>query len=99
LNFTNGKENVDRVAFSETGGLHGYYPSRDEHNIFSIRFKEKKIIYNKTPNTWEFYDLKLDPQELNNLVDKNIPELTYFKELLLQELNNNKITVSKNGKN
>jgi arylsulfatase A-like enzyme len=69
---------TDREVFVETGGLYGPWPSPKKHNVFCIRFPTKKLIYNYTPNTWEFYDLTNDPNELENIYnsyDENIKKL------------------------
>ena len=71
LPLVEGSENEDRVAFSETGGLNGPWPSPRKHNVFSVRFKKWKLIYNKTPNTWEMYNLENDTEEKNDVFDNN----------------------------
>jgi arylsulfatase A-like enzyme len=65
--FINGKENKDRPAFSETGGLGGPYPSPKIPNIHSLRYEGWKLIHNSSFNTFELYDLTKDPKEENNL--------------------------------
>ena len=71
-------------------------------NTKSIRTSEWKLIYNEYNNTKEFYDLKNDPDENTNLIDKNIP----IKEELWNELgsilgyrvdDNEEIPLSKRG--
>ena len=59
----------NREVFAETGGLYGPWPSPEKHNTFCIKYDQKKIIYNDTPEQWEFYDLKNDPDEINNVYD------------------------------
>ena len=86
LSFVNDTDNNDRVVFSETGGLKGPWPSPEKHNVFCIRNKEKKLIYNDTPQTWEFYDLKNDPNELNNIYDENLEEIIILKNQLLDHI-------------
>lgn len=76
----------DREVFVETGGLHGFWPSPKKHNIFCVRNNEKKLIYNDTPQTWEFYDLKNDPKEIRNVYDENSKEIAIFKNRLLNYL-------------
>lgn len=83
MSFVDDKEKEDRVAFAETGGLNGPWPSHKEHNVFCVRFKNKKLIYDKTPKTWEFYDLDKDPAEKNNIYDGKNTEVIEFKKLLL----------------
>ena len=59
----------NREVFAETGGLYGPWPSPEKHNIFCIKYDQKKIIYNDTSEQWEFYDLKNDPDEISNIYD------------------------------
>ena len=59
----------EKPSFIETGGLYGPWPSPKKHNVFAIRFNQKKLIFNDTPETWEFYDLVDDPNEEKNLYD------------------------------
>ena len=42
--------------------------------MFCVVKNNKKLIYNDNPQTWEFYDLDVDPGEEINLIDKNIKE-------------------------
>ena len=88
FNFIRGSENNDREVFVETGGLHGPWPSPKKHNVFCIRKNNKKLIYNDTPQTWEFYDLKNDPQEANNIHDDTSQDIIKFKNRLLDYLKN-----------
>ena len=90
-----GEEKKERIAFTETGGLFGPWPSRREHNVFGVRSQNKKIIYNKTPNTWEFYDLEKDPTEKNNLIGTNNPEISEYKKILLSKMKENGIKIKK----
>ena len=73
----------EREVFVETGGLYGPWPSPKKHNVFCVKLNQKKLIYNDTPGTWEFYDLENDPKELNNLYSKNLEEIKFFKERLI----------------
>ena len=59
-------------VFSETGGLQGPHPSPKEPNVFCIKTPQFKLIYFKTPNEWELFDLENDPLEINNLYGKGI---------------------------
>ena len=80
---SDGTENNDRESFVETGGLDGPWPSPKKHNVFCIRHNGKKLIYNDTPTTWEFYDLVKDPKETQNIYDESLEEVSRMKNRLL----------------
>ncbi len=88
------KEEIEREAFVETGGLYGPWPSSKKHNIFCIRANNKKIIYNHTPKTWEFYDLEKDPNELKNIYNENNNLIKEFKKKLSKHFQENNIDIS-----
>ena len=50
-----------------------------------------KVIYNEKPQTWEYYDLELDPREENNLYDISSLNVQNLKKLLLKFLKENNI--------
>ena len=81
----------DREVFVETGGLYGPWPSPTKHNVFCVRSNNKKLIYNDVPETWEFYDLKNDPDELDNIYSENSEEIIFFRQRLIHYLNENEI--------
>ena len=85
------KNMEEREVFVETGGLYGPWPSPKKHNVFCIRKNKKKLIYNQTPKTWEFYDLESDPKELNNIYDKESELTKFYKERLFHYLKENLI--------
>jgi len=87
----NGIKNEEHEAFIETGGLYGPWPSPEKHNVFAIRKNGKKLIYNDTPETWEFYNLVEDPNEQNNIYDKKLDEVNILRERLLYYLHENNI--------
>lgn len=95
--FISGNEKNDREVFVETGGLYGPWPSPNKHNVFCVRMNDKKLIYNDTPQTWEFYDLKNDPCELDNIFDKTSPDVIKMKERLLFYLEENQINTNLDG--
>tara|TARA_B100000579_G_scaffold25171_1_gene17727 strand:+ start:21012 stop:22172 length:1161 start_codon:yes stop_codon:yes gene_type:complete len=68
------KEPKDRIAYVETGGLGGPWPSPKKPNVFCVRTKKWKLIHNLTPDNWELYNLVDDPSEKINLV-KQYPEV------------------------
>ena len=71
--------------------MYGPWPSPEKHNVFCVRTKNKKLIYNDTPQTWEFYNLINDPFEHDNKFDENIPEILEMKKRLVYYLKENKI--------
>jgi len=83
----------EREVFVETGGLYGPWPSPEKHNVFCVKINNKKLIYNDTPKTWEYYDLKEDPNELKNLYDKNSKDVIYLKERMHSYLTENNIEI------
>jgi len=89
--FFQNNDSPERELFAETGGLYGPWPSPKRHNVFCVKFNSKKLIYNDTPETWEFYNLKEDPNELNNIYDKNSEQVNKLKERLLFFLKTNNI--------
>ena len=52
---------------------------------------QKKLIYNDTPETWEFYNLKNDPGETTNIYNPNSNEIIKMKNKLFSYLKQNKI--------
>jgi len=80
------RKDKNRIAYVETGGLGGPWPSPNAPNVKCIRTPDSKIIYNLTPDTWEFYDLKNDPHENNNLIDKDTKEIRQMVKLLRERL-------------
>jgi arylsulfatase A-like enzyme len=82
FNLIDNSENLEREVFVETGGLYGPWPSSKKHNVFCVRINNKKLIFNSTPKTWEFYDLSLDPKELKNIFDENLVDVKFMKERL-----------------
>ena len=81
----------DRDVFVETGGLYGPWPSPEKHNVFCVRVNNKKLIYNDTPQTWEFYELDNDPNEINNKYDDSLNEIIVLKKKLIKFLQDNAI--------
>ena len=76
--------NEERIAFSQSGNpLKNKQPPK-EPNVSSIRTDKWKFISNIHNNSEELYDLKNDPFEENNLVDKNLE----MSSKLRQELKN-----------
>ena len=61
----------ERIAYCETGGLYGPWPSPLEPNVKCVRTNNWKLIHNITPNTWELYNILEDPSENNNIINSN----------------------------
>ena len=62
----------EKFTFSETGGLQGPFPSPKEPNVFCIKNSQFKLIYYKTPQKYELFDLLKDPKELQNIFGKGL---------------------------
>lgn len=60
----------DRLAFMETGGVSGPWPSPHEPNVHAVRTPDWKLIENRATGTTELYDLRRDPAESQNLTGK-----------------------------
>ena len=90
LPFLLGKNNkLDHkdYVFSETGALHGPYPSPKEPNVFCIKNLKYKLMYLQTPNEWRFFDLENDPDEIYNIYDEKLETINEFKNKLLDWIN------------
>lgn len=74
LPMINGLDNADREAYVETAGLEGPNPSPFAPNVFCVRTKKWKLIYNSTTDKRELYDMENDRQENNNLCGQ-FPEI------------------------
>ena len=98
LNLVENPSAENRAVFVETGGLHGPWPSPEKHNVFCVKINGKKLIYNDTPQTWEFYDLKNDPDELDNKYDEHSKEINDLKKRLIRHFKENKIITKLNVK-
>lgn len=72
-----------QFAFSETGALHGPYPSPKAPNVFCIKTPKKKLMFLKTPNEWKFFDLENDPNECVNIYDENSSTHIELKKKLI----------------
>ena len=81
LQIIDGKDE-DRIAYSETGGLGGPTPSPEIHNVYCVRTKEWKLIYNSTNKKKELYNIINDNTEGNNLAGNGLD----IEEKLWEEL-------------
>ena len=90
FSFLNGNcKNLEnrKYTFSETGALHGPFPSPEISNVFCIKSPSHKIIYLKDSDEWEFYDLEKDPHELKNIIGSNTVIEKNLKKKLLEWVN------------
>jgi len=76
-----------KYTFSETGALQGPYPSPKEPNVFCIKSNKFKLIFMKSPDKWQLFDIENDPQEKNDLFGKGLIIEHEFKEKLLNWIN------------
>lgn len=77
----------EEFTFAETGALHGPYQSPETSNVFCIKTSEHKLVYLKNPNNWNLFNLKNDPNEVNNLFGKGLSIEKNLKEKLLEWIN------------
>ena len=84
LPLIDGKSFSENYAFSETGNPLKYKAPPKEPNTKSIRTSNWKLIFNEYNNTKELYNLKLDPNENNNLIETG----EKIEEVLWIELQN-----------
>jgi len=56
-------------VFGEALDKHGSQEKGEEKEIHYYREGDLKIIYQERDDSWELYDLKADPKELNNIVE------------------------------
>jgi len=77
----------DEFCFSETGGLQGPFPSPKSPNVFSIKTVSHKLIYFKSNEKFELYDLIDDPNEQNNLIGTSEEIESKLKIKLLEWIN------------
>ena len=78
------KPNEKEFTFSETGALHGPYPSPEISNVFCIKTKNFKLMYLKDIDEWKMYDLQSDPNETMNIIDTGLKAEKILKEKLLE---------------
>ena len=78
---------TDKYCFSETGGLQGPFPSPKTPNVFCIKNSKYKLVYYKTPNNFELFNLENDPMEKNNLYGQDLEIQEILKEKLIEWIN------------
>lgn len=87
----NESESSEREVFVETGGLYGPWPSPKKHNVFCIRKSNHKLIYNDTPQSWEFYNLNDDPTESKNIFNETNEDILDLQKLMKKYFQENNI--------
>jgi len=58
-----------RGAFGEAVDKHGSREKGEEKEVHYYLEGDLKIIYCETDDSWELYDLKADPKEVNNIIE------------------------------
>jgi len=56
-------------VFGEAVDKHGSHEKGEEKEVHYYCEGDLKIIYCETDDSWELYDLKLDPKELSNIIE------------------------------
>ena len=74
-------------TFSETGALHGPYPSPEISNVFCIKTKNFKLMYLRDIDEWKMYDLQSDPNETMNVIGTELKTEKILKGKLLEWIN------------
>jgi arylsulfatase A-like enzyme len=69
-------------AHGESIDKKGNHEKGDEGEVHYYREGDLKIIYCDTDDSWELYDLKEDPEELNNIIHKNTMTEYMMKKLI-----------------
>jgi len=82
ISLFNGKIIDEKIAFSETGNpLYEKKPPK-EPNTCSVRTSKWKLIYNEHNDTKELYNLEIDKNEKNNVINTGLNiEKTLWNEL------------------
>jgi arylsulfatase A-like enzyme len=90
---TNKNEKLENkeFVFSETGALQGPYPSPKEPNMFCIKNSNYKLIFNKSNDEWQLYNLIMDPNEKENIFEQNSKISKELQEKLISWINRKEI--------
>ena len=83
LPLIHGESIPEEYAFTETGNPFNEKAPPKEPNVKSIRNSKWKLIFNQYDNSKELYNLELDPDEKNNLIDNG----ENIERTLLEKLN------------
>ena len=68
----NGSKFEENIAYSETGNPWDGKAPPKAPNTKAVRTSKWKLIFNEYNGTKELYDLEKDPEEINNLIGKNL---------------------------
>ena len=79
--------NYKEFTFSETGALHGPYTSPEKHNVFCVKTKDYKLMYNKDNDEWSLFNLLDDPKETKNIFATGVKAEKKLKNKLLNWIN------------
>lgn len=95
---TEGKELPTLIAYSEE-----LFENRGPGKIQAVRTPEYKLIRNITKNQEEFYDIKSDPEEKNDLIDSSDPShkevIDVFRQFLDRKYSSNESDASLGSEN
>ena len=72
LSLFNGENLSENIAYSETANPLKEKQPPKEPNTFSVRTSKWKFIHNQHNDSKELYDLKNDPNEFENLIEKKL---------------------------
>lgn len=75
------KDYPERGCFGEAMDKRSAHEKETDRPIYYYQKKELKIIYRESMDNWEMYDLKKDPQELNNIAGAS-PQVDEMKRAL-----------------
>jgi arylsulfatase A-like enzyme len=71
----------ERGCFGEAIDQHSQRGGDIEKDVYFYREQDLKVMYRANLDTWEMYDLKEDPKELNNIINTS-PEAEELKSKL-----------------
>lgn len=75
------EEFPERGCFGEAIDKRSVHEKETDRPIYYYQNKEFKVIYRENMDSWEMYDLRRDPQELNNIAEIS-PKVDRMKEIL-----------------
>jgi len=70
-----------RGVFGEAMDKQGSHENGEEKEIHYYRERDFKIIYRERDDAWELYNLKIDPKEINNIIEGS-PQAEAMKQNL-----------------